>query len=1318
MHSSVIFLLLLTSLLLGQIVKAQFFTAEQIQLFGAGAAIFGVISWQFLRQGHPDIDIGQKKQHKQVKTGGVGSGSLSSVSPAFAPSSMAWAPMTNMTASATEAVPSSASGSASSSAPSDRVLSTIESVPSPAPEESSGASSSSSSAHRVLSTMLLSTAGTGLIGTPPSATPLTTFYVATHDENYRIIDYQEVVGWRVGNLKGDLLSNSYSTAVVGDANTDAAAAATKKTIESDASSSSAMNASTSAFSSFLSDLRQSTEAMLSAMVTFLAATWQDLVADHFKDVPVEQWAKWLSSLVRTQLVNTLGFMVRCIIVLTDVMGLFAFLVVTLLGRYSWFFCKEMPSRFRRYAPVLAYLVPNLISSMLARCAVAVHDLATAWGEARERHRLRMLELDLAIRGINHESRMLDERIAREARVAPVDQGIQTDAPVPVPAPALAPASVPAPVRGPTIRQQPMESPFLSRPVVPTNWGHGRMSLPTRRPLPKPVAEYESSDEEELATFREMSAGFSLRAAKPVVEEAPASDAVASDEQTHSTKQEAEPTPTAETAVVEETADAPEAMPQDGAQSIGSRNPMPGAWEAEEEVPKKASSEAGPAELLAEKQETADSVIPAGNEDLRPSTPPPQSQQDKAADEEEKDGGDNGANNDNGRDDKDNDDGDDDDDDTMPGSEGTLSGVAVSPAPVNAKPPSIAALPVPIVNLPDAGQEVPRAARQSPRGILRTENGPRQLSGRVRFAEETNTYLFRGDSCPMEAEDSMEIVATGTPTPMTVPTQPEPEVPQVPQLPEVAEGQGVQAQVNQALIPFQQPLVRPTAIEEAVRTSMRGSRAAGRPRQIRPVRRQIPRREPGQGSRVDTSSVFAYQWPTPAAPQPEPEPVQQPQPSQPPVGPFAGLVNQGSADAGGSSTTTVPEVDMEEGEDATPAVQDSLNLPSTMDVDHPEPPSETNEMEVDAAVPAAETNANIADGEVQFSDAPVQLPPGAHVGEDGVIELGTYTGLGERDPEVIAYRERHDDDSESDSCSDNSESSADSEFEALMGNLDIDEDGHYRSSSTESEPENDDSDSKSGGSGVYSDVDGDAVDESASEESDSVEEDDEEDSDLYDSPPESPTAILSRLSEADMVLARRWWPERMARLARMAADEEEEDSEDEEDKGDGEEDGSEEEDGKGGGGAPSGGHGGNSGGQGGGGQFGDGDAGSKGGRGGNDGDGEAVKEQSSSQESSSQTEPREEEPPAWRLVRNAIDGLPESCRVDPSRARTVEVDGHTGIDAIWVASNPGFLLTQAGKNFLRCNENFRVAFGWRLIRNCEAHKFGEISHRTAKKARTD
>ncbi|EXJ79836.1 hypothetical protein A1O3_08121 [Capronia epimyces CBS 606.96] len=1214
---------------------AQRITPEGVQAVAVGAALFGVLSWQVMRQGHIDIDIGKEKTPERVDT------SSSSVDVAV------------------------------TTAP-------------PAP--------------RVLSTRLLSTIGTGLISTPPSATPLTTFYWATHDENYRIIDYQEVVGWRVGNLKGDLPSSSYSTAVVGDASPNAAHTPAFETASTRGNES---NASSSAFA------------------TFMASKWQDLVVSHLEDGSAEQLGIWLVNQTRTQLAKTLGFVVRSILKLTDVMGLFAFLVVALVGRYSWFLCKELPSLSRRYASVLAYLVQSLVNGLLARGAESLHGLTVAWEEARGKYQLRKLELENAIREAKLRARMLDEQISKLPRpVAPVDQSTQTDA---LPAPAPAPATVLAP--GPALkspkkqpRKLPRESPFFSGPNLPTGMDLDLPLSSPAKPQPKSRAptksinevDCESSDEEELARFREktrfaspvtrpsrrrrtseqqkaldewraeraqraqMKANARLSSLDPgmfpTLDKAAASDedVVASDEQTQPTMQQAESTsqeahPAAVDDVVVGQIAALEAMPQQKAQS--SPPAMPGAWDADEE-PEKAPSEADEAPSSAETPEVAaESEIPAGVEDFRPpTTPPPQSQQDKTVEEEEKDADDNDG--------KDNDDDDDsdDDDDTKPSSEGSLSAAALSPAP-NAEPPSDAALPAANVSLSGVGQEAPRAAGSTPRGILRSGNSTRQVSARVRFAEETNTYHFPGDRCPMEAEDSVDVVVS-MPTP--VPTLPEPEAPQAPQMPEVVEGESERAQVDQQPTPWQQTLVRPTELEEAVRT--RGATVNRGRRQIRPIRRRLPRREPGQGS---SSSVFSHCLSTAAATQPESEPVQ---PSQQPDGLFPGLVNsEASTSAAGISTT--PEVDMEEGGEEPPAVDDSFDPPSeTMDVDWEEPPSETNAMEVDADIPAAETNANNADGEVQTTTAPVQLPPGAYVGEDGVIELGMYTGEGERDPAVIAYREHLD--SESESCSDSSEDSAD--FEQLNGNLDIDEDGYYRSSAD-------------------SDLDGDAVGESESEESASDEESEAEDSDLYGSPPGSPTFTRNRLSDEDLALAQRYWPELLEKQGESEEEDEEEDAEEDEGE-DEEEDGRE-------------GPGGGSGGQGGGDNNRDGDAGHGGGT---DGNGDAVKEPNSNQEtdsrhnlenasqnpSPSQPQSRQEQPPSWRQVMDAIEGLPPVCWVEPSKVEMVIENGQIVINGGWVADNPGFTFSTTGKNFIRCNEKFRVQHGWRLIRNCEEWKAGK------------
>ncbi|EXJ80586.1 hypothetical protein A1O1_08732 [Capronia coronata CBS 617.96] len=1192
----------------------------------------------------------------------------------------------------------------------------------------------------------LSDAPSGLIGSPPSATPLTTFYWATRDENYRVVDYREVVGWRVGNLKGDLPSNSYSTAVVGDANADANVDIAEASSSGDANNGSptitegahasnnasscsanltvAINATT--FGVFL----QSISDMSAEVLSFMATRWQDLVASrHEGGATGFHLGKLLVNQARTQVVKSIAFVVRCILVLTDVMGLFAGLVVVLVGRYSWFLFKELPSRFRQYAAVLAHYLQTLVSGMLARCAESVHDLTVAWGEVSRRSQLRKLELDNALREAELRAQTLDEQIARKeleavrrrmemsimdletegheewkrklpelrrnagwvptAKLpqppASVEQGTKTadlpiPAPVPVPAPAAAPSSLfSAPVSCPT------HSSLRHRPRPRS----------TRQSLVK--VDYESSDDEELARFREKT-GFSPRAAplssaeeqglrrerrlqqQMEAEERPqesragrhfiaqlegmfagevdvlASDdeKVASDEQTHQTMQETESAtpetpPTAGDAVVIDETAAPEAMLQEGAQSIGPLPTIPGAWEADEEVPEKVFSEAGPVVSLVEKLEPAVSESPARTVDLCPQPSSPPGSQNNRVDQEEKDRDDNEEDN-QGKEkvnEEDDDSDDDDDDDAKPDSKGSLSNAAVSPAP-NAEPPSNAALPT-NVNLLGAGQEVPRAAGQSPRGILRTENGTRQSSARVRFAEETNTYHFRGDSCPMEVEASVEVIAS-TPTP--TPSLPEPQAPQVHQMPEVVEGEREQAQVDQASTSWQEAIVRPTALDEVVRTSMRESRATGRPRLIRP----------------------------------------------------------GSADAEGSSA---PEVHMEEGGFGTPAVQDSLDLQCTaMDLDgEEEPPRETNAMEVDVAVEAAETSANIADGEEQETPAPVQLPPGAHVGADGVIELGVYTGLGERDPAVIAYREQ--DDSEGDSESDSSVRSA-ADFERVMGNLGIDEDGHYLSDSTEDEPEGDDSGLEGGDEAAYSDDGGDvlgfnaignAVDESEGEESDFVEDNDDEDSDFSDS-----SAPLRDLPAQDLELMRRYWPERLRALEQIDEDEEGEE-EDEEDREDEEED---REDSQGG----------NIGGAGGG----NGDAGTGG------GNGDAVQGQHSRQESNSgnqvkeesrgeirghsQPQPQQEQPPSWKQLMAAIKSLPESCLVEPSEAETVVVNGHVGISPSWVARNPGFTLSQRGQNFLRCNESFRVEYGWKLILNCEAAKSGCDRYRTAKKARVE
>ncbi|KAL2432585.1 hypothetical protein ABEF95_013800 [Exophiala dermatitidis] len=775
------------------------------------------------------------------------------------------------------------------------------------------------------------------------------------------------------------------------------------------------------------------------------------------------------------------------------------------------------------------------------------------------------------------------------------------------------------------------------------------------------------------------------------------------------------------AVVVETVPAPEAMPLEGAQS-GSPGPVTGAREVEEEEvvavetqPASSSSEtqegpaaaAAPLAEMSEGSAAVESQTPAGapvasEEDGRPSNNTPPSAQ------EGEDGGDNGGNADNERsankgaeesvDDSKVDDGNDDDndnddndDDAPAGSGGSIvvseevvvgAGIANSQ---DAEPLSNAALPTPQGDLTGVGQEVPSRAAgpQQPRGILRTGNGTGDAGGSsqrssarpqrsVRFAREPAMFHFRGDSSPMEVPRASVAVDETTPTkptqtPMALqapvqqapqPMLPESEAPQVPQWPVVAGGEHGQQRFAAPLFPrlaAQTPSpVRPTALEEAVRTALSGGQARGGARPVRQAvsRRLLHQRVAQRASPQHQPSLFAHL-------------LQTPPPSAAPRVVFGtGVCTPTSVSS--AAITTVADVDMEEGaaQEAPVAGNSDQQLLSTeMDVDGEIPPSEEN-MEVDSE--------NDAYGEVQMTSAPdVQSPPGGLVGEDRVTEQqqqwqqDASAGLGWRDPAAAAADELQQlllqSDGESESRSDTSDSSA--EFEQLMGNVGIGADGQYLSDSEES--------------------DGDAVSDPESEGQYSHEEDR---SDRSESPP--PRLGLDELSEHDLAVMRRLWPDRMARIEAGAegvfsSDEEEEDDEEEEEEDEEEEEEDWREDEGPGGGSAGGASGGASGGAGGEDASGSGDA--------------------ADQPDTDRAGEQQGQPPSWAQVRAAIEGLPVTCWVEPSAARMTIIDGKIVIDPSWVASNPGFTMSTVGQAYLRGNDKFRESHGWELIQNAEARK---------------
>ncbi|KAL2417668.1 hypothetical protein ABEF95_013287 [Exophiala dermatitidis] len=769
------------------------------------------------------------------------------------------------------------------------------------------------------------------------------------------------------------------------------------------------------------------------------------------------------------------------------------------------------------------------------------------------------------------------------------------------------------------------------------------------------------------------------------------------------------------AVVVETVPAPEAMPLEGAQS-GSPGPVTGAREVEEEVvavetqPASSSeTQEGPAAAaapLAEMSEDSaavESQTPAGapvasEEDGRPSnnTAPSEQEGEDGSDIGGKADSEHSARVEESVDDSSVDDGNDDDndDDAPAGSGGSIvvseevvvgAGIANSQ---DAEPLSNAALPTPQGDLTGTGQEVPSRAAgpQQPRGILRTGNGTGDAGGSsqrllarpqrsVRFAREPAMFQFWGNSSPMEVprasmavDETLPTTPTQTPMALQAPVQqapqpmlPEPEAPQVPQLPVVAGGEHGQQRFAAPLFPrlaAQTPSpVRPTALEEAVRTALAGGQARGGARPVRQAvsRRLLHQREAQRASPQHQPSLFAHL-------------LQTPPPSAAPRVVFdTGVCTPTSVSS--AATNTVADVDMEEGaaQEAPVAGNSDHQLQSTgMDVDGEIPPSEEN-MEVDTE--------NDADGEVQMTSAPdVPFPPGGFVGEDRVTEQqqqwqqDASAGLGWRDPAAVADDELQQQllrsDGESESRSDTSDSSA--EFEQLMGNVGIGADGRYLSDSEGS--------------------DGDAVSEPESEGQYSHEEDR---SDRSVSPP--PRLGLDELSEHDLAVMRRLWPDRMARIEAGAegefssSDEEEEDDDEEEE--DEEEDDEEEGDwredeGPGGGSA------------------GDASGGASGGAGGDEASGSGDAADQSDTDGAGE---QQGQPPSWAQVRAAIEGLPVTCWVEPTAARMTVIDGQIVIDPSWVASNPGFTMSTVGQSYLRGNDKFRESHGWELIQNAEAQK---------------